>query len=281
MKSIHQHPLIQFEQVVYGYEPDRPVLRGIDLSIWQGEFIALIGGNGSGKTTLAKHCNGLYKPSSGDVRVQGKSTRSMTVAEMAGVVAYCYQNPDHQIFQSTIEAEVAFGPKNLRLGETEIRQRVEAALAAVGLIGLRQEEPYFAGKGTRQKIAVASILAMKPQVIVLDEPTTGLDHRGVGEMMALIATLHRAGHTIVAITHDMRLVAEYAERVVVMCQGEIVCDDTPANVFAQPELLARAQVEPPAVSRFALGTGLTEPLPLTFAALYQQVAAELQRRGGG
>ncbi|MGO0062341.1 energy-coupling factor ABC transporter ATP-binding protein [Brevibacillus fluminis] len=280
MRQEQHRPLIQFEQVEYGYERGKPVLRGIDLSIGQGEFIALIGGNGSGKTTLAKHCNGLYKPTAGTVRVEGKDTRAMSVAEMAGVVSYCYQNPDHQIFQSTVEAEVAFGPRNMGLSESEIQGRVEEALAAVGLIHLRKEEPYFMGKGTRQKIAVASVLAMKPRVIVLDEPTTGLDHHGVREMMALIAALHRAGHTIVAITHDMRLVAEYAERVVVMRQGEIICDDAPTRVFAQPERLAEAQVEPPALSRFALGAGLTEPLPLTFAALSRQMAKKLLERGG-
>jgi energy-coupling factor transport system ATP-binding protein len=267
--------MIQFDQVRFAYSDDQPVLKNITLSIQQGEFVALIGGNGSGKTTLAKHCNGLYKPTSGAVFVNGRDTKDCSVAELSGIVSYCYQNPDHQIFQSTVWEEVAFGPKNMGLSAAEIELRVSEALRAVGLEHLRGEEPYFAGKGTRQKIAVASILAMKPQMIVLDEPTTGLDHRGVVEMMALIQRLHREGHTILVITHDMRLVAEYAQRVIVLCRGEIICDGSPQAVFAQPELLALAQVEPPAVCRFSLAAGLLHPLPLTYSALLERLAKEL------
>jgi energy-coupling factor transport system ATP-binding protein len=268
--------MIQFDQVYFGYTDNQHVLKEINLSIRQGEFVALIGGNGSGKTTLAKHCNGLYKPTSGAVYVNGRDTKDWSVAELSGIVSYCYQNPDHQIFQSTVWEEVSFGPKNLGLSPEEIELRVSEALRAVGLDHLRSEEPYFAGKGTRQKIAVASILAMKPQMIVLDEPTTGLDHRGVVEMMALIQQLHRDGHTILVITHDMRLVAEYAQRVIVLHRGEMICDGSPQAVFAQPDLLALAQVEPPAVCRFSLSAGLLQPLPLTYSALLDKLAKELK-----
>ncbi|GAA4715895.1 energy-coupling factor ABC transporter ATP-binding protein [Brevibacillus fulvus] len=266
--------IIRFEKVSFHYKAEQPVLKQIDLSIRSGEFIALIGGNGSGKTTLAKHCNGLYKPTDGAVYVEGRDTREVSVAELSRIVSYCYQNPDHQIFQSTIGEEVAFGPSNLGLAKAEIEERVTQALEAVGLLPYREEEPYFVSKGTRQKIAVASILAMKPRVIVLDEPTTGLDHRGVMEMMALIQSLHRQGHTILAITHDMRLVAEYAQRVLVLHKGEIVCDGEPRHVFAQTNALSLAQVEPPAVSRFAQALGLT-PLPLTLAELQDRLVKEL------
>ncbi|MFM1651115.1 energy-coupling factor ABC transporter ATP-binding protein [Brevibacillus sp. B_LB10_24] len=265
---------IVFDQVHYGYSPEQPVLKNINLTIQQGEFIALIGGNGSGKTTLAKHCNGLYKPVSGTVRVGGRDTKTCSVAELVSQVAYCYQNPDHQIFQSTVGEEVAFGPRNMGLPADEVEARVSEALQAVGLDQLREEEPYFASKGTRQKIAVASILAMKPQAIILDEPTTGLDHRGVEEMMSLIRKLHRDGHTILVITHDMRLVAEYAGRVLVLSQGEIICDDSVQAVFAKPDLLAKAQVEPPAVCRFGMSAGLARPLPLTLSALKDRLAKE-------
>lgn len=267
--------LIRFEQVAFAYTPEQPVLKNINLQIAQGEFVALIGANGSGKTTLAKHCNGLYKPTAGTVWIDGVDTRNSEVAELSRKVAYCYQNPDHQIFQSTVWEEVAFGPQNMNLPQEEVAQRVNEALTAVGLEHLAQEEPYFAGKGTRQKIAVASILAMKPQVIVLDEPTTGLDHRGVVEMMVLIKRLHQAGHTILVITHDMRLVAEYAQRVIVLYQGEIICDGVPQAVFSQPELLAKAQVEPPASAQFGLSVGL-QPLPLTLSALKERLAKELR-----
>ncbi len=264
---------IRFADVHFRYTEEKPVLKGIQLEIAQGEFVALIGGNGSGKTTLAKHCNGLYRPSAGTVYVNGCDTKETDVAALTPSVAYCYQNPDHQIFHSTIAEEVAFGPKNLGLHPTEIAVRVEEALRAVDLWELREEEPYFVGKGTRQKIAVASILAMRPKGIVLDEPTTGLDHRGVEEMMRLIARLHQEGHTILVITHDMQLVASYASRVIVMYQGEIVCDGTPQEVFSRQDLLGMAQVEAPAAARFAAAIGLQAPLPLTLAALQQRLAA--------
>ncbi|HZG14148.1 MAG TPA: ATP-binding cassette domain-containing protein [Candidatus Bathyarchaeia archaeon] len=265
---------IRFEDVHFHYTEEKPVLKGINLKIAQGEFVALIGGNGSGKTTLSKHCNGLYRPTAGTVFVDGIDTNMTDVASLTPSVAYCYQNPDHQIFHSTIKEEVAFGPKNLGLTAFEIEERVKEALQAVDLWELRQEEPFFVSKGTRQKIAVASILAMRPKGIVLDEPTTGLDHRGVQEMMRLIASLHQEGHTILVVTHDMQLVAEYASRVIVMAQGEIMCDGTPQEVFARQDLLDLAQVEAPPAARFAASIGLPAPLPLTLAALKERLAAD-------
>jgi energy-coupling factor transport system ATP-binding protein len=267
--------VIELDDVWYGYDREKPVLNGVSLQIRQGEFVAIIGGNGSGKTTLAKHCNGLYKPSKGSVKVNGCDTKTMSTAELARTVAYCYQNPDHQIFHSTIAAEVSFGPKNMGWPAEKIEQAVNEALEAVGLGGMGEAEPYFSSKGTRQKIAVASILAMKPQVIVLDEPTTGLDYRGMLEMMELVRRLHAAGHTIIVITHDMRLVAEYAERVLVMHRGSLVCDGDPQSVFAAPDILASAQVEAPAVYRFGEAAGMKGPLPLTLQQMTQKIA------GGG
>ncbi|WP_289138132.1 energy-coupling factor ABC transporter ATP-binding protein [uncultured Brevibacillus sp.] len=259
--------VIAFEDVWYGYETETPVLKGVSLTIGRGEFIAIIGGNGSGKTTLAKHCNGLYKPIKGVVTVNGEDTRDRSVAQLSKTVAYCYQNPDHQIFHQTVKAEVSFGPKNRGLPAAEIEQVVNEALAAVGLAHMGDAEPYFTSKGTRQKIAVASILAMRPDVIVLDEPTTGLDYRGMQEMLELVRRLHESGHTIIVITHDMRLVAEYAQRVIVMQQGKVVCDGSPAQVFAEPQILASAQVVPPAIYRFGKASGLADPIPLTYAAM--------------
>lgn len=274
-------PFIEFQRVSFSYKRDKPVLKEINLTIDKGEFVCLVGGNGSGKTTLSKHINGLYKPSSGHVIVNGTSTSEVSVVNLASTVSYCYQNPDHQIFQPTIWQEVAFGPKNLGLGDQEVNERVREALAAVGLEHMQDEEPSFVGKGDRQKIAVASVLAMKPEVIVLDEPTTGLDYRGVSEMMGLIQRLNRAGHTIIAVSHDMRLVAQHASRVVVLYQGEIVLDGSPADVFMQTDILNRAQIEPPQVIRYAMNAGYTEPLPLTFADLQNIVGREAKLKVRG
>jgi energy-coupling factor transport system ATP-binding protein len=181
--------------------------------------------------------------------VSGQSLARLSVRQRAALVGYCYQNPDHQIFLDTIEREVAFGPRNLLLPEATVAARVSEALQAVGLAAYSQEEPYFAGKGERQKVAVASVLAMRPSIIVLDEPTTGLDWRGSQEMMALVRSIWEGGHTIIIITHNMRLVAEHARRVVVMCRGQVLMDGTPDQIFSRPQELARTYLKPPQITR--------------------------------
>lgn len=237
--------LVEIEQVRFAYSEDGPeILHGLDLTIEEGEYIALIGQNGSGKTTLSKLIGGLNIPTSGDIRILGRSIKDMAVKERASLVGYCYQNPDHQIFLNTVEEEIAYGPKNLGLDAPEVEARVVQALEAVGLLKYRKEEPYFAGKGERQKIAVASVLAMQPKLIVLDEPTTGLDWRDSCNMMQLIRTIHEAGHTIMIITHNMRLVAENAQRAIVMSNGEIQIDGTPKEVFRHEDFLAKSFVQP-------------------------------------
>lgn len=242
--------LVEVENLSFTYTTDQSmILNNINISINQGDYIALIGQNGSGKTTLVKLISGLLKPTSGQVFIKGEPVSSMSVNTRTSMVGYCYQNPDHQIFLSTIEDEIAFGPKNLDLADEVVRKRVDEALSAVGLSKFRKEEPYFAGKGDRQKVAVASILAMRPRLIILDEPTTGLDWKGSQDMMNLIAKLWQSGHTIVIITHNMRLVAEHARRVVVMCQGEVIMDDTPAEVFRYPDQLAKSYLKPPQITQ--------------------------------
>lgn len=243
--------LVEIEKVRFSYSEDGPeILHGLDLTIQEGEYIALIGQNGSGKTTLSKLIGGLNQPTGGDIRILGKSVKDMAVRERAQLVGYCYQNPDHQIFLNTVEEEIAYGPKNLGLTPDEIESRVVQALDAVGLLKYRKEEPYFAGKGERQKIAVASVLAMQPKLIVLDEPTTGLDWRDSCNMMQLIHTIRDAGHTIMIITHNMRLVAEHAKRAIVMSHGEIQIDGTPREVFQHEDLLKKSFVQPPQITQF-------------------------------
>lgn len=244
--------LIEVKDVHFSYTglPEDEVLKGVSLRISRGEYIALIGQNGGGKTTLAKHFNGVCKPTSGDVIVDGMNTRNLSVADLAPKVGYCYQNPDHQILHDTVENEVAFGPRNLGLPENEVRERVTEALSAVGLLEYRREHPYFAGKGERQKIAVASIIAMRPAVMVLDEPTTGLDWTGSQGMMSLVDKLWQSGHTIIIITHDMRLVAEHAKRVIVISEGQIIADDSTRAIFStKRQELSAARLSPPQIVR--------------------------------
>jgi len=250
-----EEPIIKVRNLWHVYGEGTPTqtvaLKNISLDIYEGEFIAIIGQNGSGKTTLVKHFNKLLTPSNGQVIVYGMDTREVSTAELAKRVGYCFQNPDHQIFSKTVWEEVTFGPKNLGLPEEEVKKRALEALKTVGLEGYEDEDPFSLGKGERQKIAVASVLAMKPDVLIVDEPTTGMDRKASIGMMELIKSLNDAGKTIIIITHDMDIVAQYARRVIVLHQGEILIDGPTNRVFSQPKVLEKTNIKPPQITRLA------------------------------
>jgi energy-coupling factor transporter ATP-binding protein EcfA2 len=226
------------------------------LSIHEGEFIAVLGQNGSGKTTLAKHFNGLLKPTSGRILVQNKPTTEYSNRELARRVGYVFQNPDHQIFARTVAEEVGFGIKMQGEIPKIIEKHVAEALEVVGLQGYEQKVPFALTKGERQRVAVASVLATQPQTIILDEPTTGLDHRHQRNMMEMLKRLNKQGHTIIIITHSMWVAAEYANRTIVMKDGSILLDGSTRAVFAKENRLAEASLCPPSLIRLSnwLGT---------------------------
>jgi energy-coupling factor transport system ATP-binding protein len=250
-------PLLKAEGLRYLY-PTYPVeaLRGIDLSIQEGEFIALLGQNGSGKTTLAKHFNGLLKPTSGRMLVQNKTTTEYSHRQLARWVGYVFQNPDHQIFAKTVAEEVGFGLKMQGEIFKTIERRVAEALEAVGLQGYEQKIPFALTKGERQRVAVASVLAAQPQVIILDEPTTGLDYRHQRNMMEMLRHLNKNGHTIIIITHSMWTAAEYANRTIIMKDGYLLSDGPTRSVFADEARMSEASLHPPSLVRLSnwLGT---------------------------
>jgi energy-coupling factor transport system ATP-binding protein len=231
-------------------------LRGIDLFIQDGEFIAILGQNGSGKTTLAKHFNGLLKPTSGRMLVQSKPTTEYRQCEIARQVGYVFQNPDHQIFARTVAEEVGFGLKMQKETSKTIERRVAEALEVVGLQGYEEKIPFTLTKGERQRVAVASVLAVRPPVIILDEPTTGLDHLHQQNMMRMLKRLNQYGHTIIIITHSMGVAAEYASRTIVMKDGGFVLDGPTREVFANETRLAEASLRPPPLVQLSnwLGT---------------------------
>ncbi len=255
-------PLLRVDEVSYAYENHRPALRKVSLEIRRGEFLALIGQNGSGKTTLAKHLNGLLQPSQGRVFLNGSDLRELPLSRVAADVGYVFQNPDHQIFAASLFEEVAFGPRNLGLSKTAIEQRVHEVLSVVGLADLAQEDPFLLGKGQRQRLAVASLLALRPTLLILDEPTTGLDYREQRRMMEMIARLHREGMTFVIITHSPWVVAEYAQRGVLMRGGEIVFDGPLRRLFEEEALLESTHFRVPDVTRIGRQLGLT-PMSVT------------------
>lgn len=253
--------LLTVRNVTHRYDGGHTALADVSVTIRAGELVALIGQNGSGKTTLARHMNGLLRPTQGEVRLRGEDLRTLPLNRVAADVGYVFQNPDHQIFSATVEEEIAFGPRNFGYTAEEIALQTAAALDAVGLVGLEQEDPFLFGKGQRQRLAVASLLALRPRVLILDEPTTGLDYREQRRMMELLRQLHRQGMTIVAITHSPWVVAEYAERGILMQGGRVRFDGPLRALFEQPELLTECHFRIPDVTQLGRRFGFT-PLSL-------------------
>jgi len=244
--------IIRVEDVWFRYEgADFWALKGVSLTIKKGELLAIIGQNGGGKTTLAKNLNGLLKPTKGRVMVDGLDTKTAPTHEIVKRVGYVFQNPSHQIFESTVWKEVAYGPTNLGLSPEEIKQRVEWALSEVGLQGYEQYNPYDLDYGKMKLLTVASVLAMKPQVLILDEPTTGQDHAGRHLLSNLSKKLNREGFTVVIITHDMRFVAETVNRVVLVSNGEILMDGSTREVLNAFDVLKKAAIKPPQIVQLA------------------------------
>jgi len=253
---------LRTERLVHVY-PDGPVraLDGVDLHIRPGERVALVGQNGSGKTTLVRHFNGLLRPTEGRILVDGVDAATMRVAQLSRRIGLVFQDPDRQIFSGTVRGEVEFGPRNLGMTAAEREVSVERALAAVGLESEAGTNPYDLGGARRKLLALASVLAMRTPVLILDEPTTGQDARGVATVRRVIDAVGAEGRTVVAISHDMEFVAETFERVAVLRAGRVVLDGPPGEVFAEGAwpALASTYLEPPlaAVVGARLGLGPT------------------------
>ncbi len=250
-------PLLRLQSVTHVYPGDSPAVCDVTLSIAEGEFIALLGQNGSGKTTLAKHLSGLLAPTQGQVFLRGQELRQVPLHKLAQEVSYVFQNPDHQLFADTVEEEVAFGPRNIGLGTAEVEVRVHEALAAVELSTMREHDPFLLGRGERQRLAVAALLALRPRVLILDEPTTGLDYPEQRRMMELLRRLHREGRTIIIITHVPWVAVEYAERALLMAQGQLLWDGPVRGLCGQTDLCARASFRPPDITLLGLRFGMT------------------------
>ena len=228
-------------------DENAPVLRGVDLRINVGEIVGLVGANGSGKTTLIKHLNGLLRPRRGSVRILGQDGRGRSIGEMARSVGFLFQSPEQQIFSATVREEIAFGPRNLGLDSAAVEKRVSGALERFDLAGVERLPPAILSHSTRRRLALASLAAMEPPILVLDEPTVGLDASGRDDLVRWVREQQSAGRTILVTTHDMALLAELAPRVVVLSEGTIAADGSPAQVFDRPHLLAKASLAAPPI----------------------------------
>lgn len=224
----------------------------VSVKIGPGEIVGVVGQNGSGKTTLTKHLNGLLKPTSGRVTVVGVETTERRVQELAAYVGYVYQNPNHQLFASSVQVDLAFGPRNLGVPEAEIDERVEQAIAFFGLEAVRKLHPYRVSFPMRKLVGIAAIYTMRPAIFVLDEPSTGQDHTTTGKINDLIRRLRAEGSTVICVSHDMQLLADVVDRVLVMWNGKLIADRTPREVFADRDVMARTNLEPPQITEISL-----------------------------
>lgn len=264
---------IDVENLHFTYPESKEIIKGVNLSVKKGEFLSLVGQNGSGKTTLAKHFNGLLRPSKGKVYILGEDAKNSSIAELSRKVGHLFQNPENQIFEETVFAEIAFGPKNLNLPDEEIETRVDKVLKTTRLSKYSDTHPLSLSGGEKQRLALASVVVMEPQILVLDEPTTGLDLLSIMGILEIVKELHKKNVTVILITHDMGLVSELSERVVVMGNGQIIGDGTPKEIFANDDLLERASLEPPQIMKFSKILGLKPEVKVD--ALYKRIVETL------
>jgi energy-coupling factor transporter ATP-binding protein EcfA2 len=249
---------IEVEDLTHRYLSGVEAVRGVSLRFEPGEAVAILGQNGSGKTTLVKHLNGLLRPAAGDVRIDGHSTAEDRVDQLAATVGFVFQNPDDQLFERSVEREIGFGPRNLRFDGGLTDRLVETALSATGLTSDRTANPYDLDLSRRKLVALASVLAMDPAVLVLDEPTTGQDPEGIDRIAGVVRSWRVGGRSVIAITHDMEFAAIHFDRVVVMRRGQVIADGPPHQVLsaAQADLLASTGLLPPPAARVAGALGL-------------------------
>jgi len=240
--------MIEVKDLRFIFPNGKEVLKGINLTIDDGEFLAIMGENGAGKTTLIKHFNGLLKPTAGKVIVDGLDTRNTSTAILSKKVGLVFQNPDHQLFSETVKDEVAFSLKNFGIPEEIIEKRVKSILKTLDLIEYMNSSPFMLSGGERKRVALASVLAWDPKHIILDEPTIGQDYQQKDKLRNFILQLNAQGKTVIIVTHDVEFVAECKPRVVLLSNGRIMADGPATEILSNIELIERASLLPPQIS---------------------------------
>jgi energy-coupling factor transporter ATPase len=278
-------PIIKIQSLHFHYNPEseHPIhaLKGIDLDIYPSDYLVIVGHNGSGKSTLAKNINVLLRPTEGDVWVKGMNTRDLTnTLAIRSAVGMVFQIPDNQIVATIVEQDVAFGPENLGVPRGELQERVEWALGVVDMLDHRHRPPHRLSAGQKQRVAIAGVMAMKPEILVLDEATSMLDPEGRRDVLAAVRKLNEEGVTVIAITHFMHEAAE-GNRVIVMEAGKIVMEGTPRKVFAHVEELRALQLDVPQTTELAYRLNQHDSTFPPDLLLVNEVANEIQRRVRG
>ena len=249
---------IEIKDLRFTYPTGLEALQGISLTIEAGEQVAIVGQNGAGKTTLVRHFNGLLQPTVGSVLIGGWDTKKYSVEKLASRVGYVFQNPDEQLFSKDVGTEIRFGPQNLGYSKEKIDELVKRALALTELSDKTDTNPYDLSPTWRKMVALASVIAMDTPIVILDEPTTGQDAVNVARIAHVIAELHKAGKTVITITHDIDFCAENFERVIALSKGQVLLDGPAREILGQEEILAQTYVDPPQLTRLGKKLGLKE-----------------------
>ena len=274
--------MIEFKDVHASYDAALPVLKGVSFTVADGEFVAFVGTNGAGKSTTMRLVNGLLKPDTGQVLIDGVPTTELRTSELARRVGFLFQNPDSQICCNTVRDELLFGFKALGSLDAGAEARVDALIEEFGFDP--EDDPFLLNRGARQLLALASIVVLAPPVIVLDEPTTGLDYRECVKVMDIIRRIHEGGTTVIMVCHDMEVVADYAARCIVMSDGQVVDDGPVFDVLRRRDTLERASLIPPQI--VAVSLELTRMLPgladtaVGRANTVEEMAAAIMDEGG-
>ncbi len=243
--------MIEFKSVTFRRPNGVIALRDIDLKIGKGELVAIVGPNGAGKTTLLKHMNGLLKPTKGRVLIDGIDTRKATVAELSRKIGLVFQNPDHQLFSETVEAEILFGLKNFGFPEDEIQKRVEEVLEFFGLKELRKRAPLTLSGGEKKRLCIATVLAWDPEVLVLDEPTVGQDYLNKLKLYQVISKLKKVGKGVIVVSHDIEFLWPLQARTIVISDGRILKDGPAEEIYLDAQLLRKARVRQPQLAELS------------------------------
>jgi energy-coupling factor transport system ATP-binding protein len=244
--------MIDAKELYFTYPNGVEALKGISMIIRDGEFVAIMGQNGAGKTTLVKHFNGLLKPTKGQVFVDEVDVSKVSVATLSKNVGFVFQNPDHQLFSETVEDEISFALRNFGFKEDVIENRVTWALNLLGLTQYRKTSPFMLSGGERKRVALASVLAWDPKILILDEPTIGQDYQQKEKLRQFIMQMKTQERTIIMVTHDVEFVAECNPRVLLMREGKIIADGEAKNILTDPEVLNAASIVPPQIAQIFL-----------------------------
>ncbi|MDD3408726.1 ATP-binding cassette domain-containing protein [Methanobrevibacter acididurans] len=243
-------PILETQDLTFTYPDGTRALKNINMSINKGEKVAVMGANGAGKSTLFSHFNGLSQPTSGIVKINGEEMKYdkkslLKIRQKVGVV---FQNPDDQLFAPTVQEDVAFGPMNLGLDLNEVDKRVEKSLKMVGMEGFEEKPPHHLSGGQQKRVSIAGIIAMDPELMIIDEPTAGLDPQGVDQVLTILNHLNEKGMTLLVSSHNVELITEFANKIFIVHDGEIINEGSTNDVFSNHEILKKAHLRPPKAS---------------------------------